>query len=56
MLGLYILSWRWCPETKPFNIMRIYKFAILEKTEPDTDNIGDLNLAVVRHTVVFSAF
>jgi hypothetical protein len=29
--------------------MRIYMFAILEKAKPDTENIRDLNLAVVRH-------
>jgi hypothetical protein len=32
--------------------MRIYIFAILDKVKPGTENIRDLNLAVVRHMTV----
>jgi hypothetical protein len=37
---------------KSFSITRIFMFAILGKAKPDTENIRDLNLAVVRHLVV----
>jgi hypothetical protein len=33
---------------KAFNIMRIYMFVILDKANPDTENVRDLKLAVVR--------
>jgi hypothetical protein len=36
-------------KSKSFNITRIYMFAILEKAKADTDNIRDLNMAVVRN-------
>jgi hypothetical protein len=32
--------------------MRIYMFAILDKANPDTENVRDLNLAVVRYMTV----
>jgi hypothetical protein len=32
--------------------MRIYMFAILDKAKHDTENIRDLNLAVVRYMTV----
>jgi hypothetical protein len=37
---------------KSFNITRIYMFTILDKAKQDTENIRDLNLAVVRHMTV----
>jgi hypothetical protein len=39
-------------EPKRFNITRMYMFAILDKEKPDTENIRDLNLAMVRHRIV----
>jgi hypothetical protein len=35
-----------------FNITRIYMFAIMDKAKHDTENIRDLNKAVVRHVTV----
>jgi hypothetical protein len=32
--------------------MRIYMFAILDKAKPNTENIRDLNLVVVRRMTV----
>jgi hypothetical protein len=37
---------------KSYKIMKIQMFAILDKANPDTSNITDLNLAAVKHTTV----
>jgi hypothetical protein len=37
---------------KSFNITRVYMLSIVDMATPDTENIRDLNLAVVRHMAV----